>query len=290
MKIIGGTCAYNEESLVPVVLPYIEAFGYDKFIVFDNGSTDRTVELLSKCPIVEVHQYDTGGQFNDIAKRDNQKMLYQYCLDIAKIGMNDEEQVWMTWTDFDEVMFLNSDVSIKRILEKSNLYGYNCFFKRMVNLFPPAEYKEGGIINALQSGSFIHSFKGIRASYWTGGGYKPLMFLVNSFPDILFFPGNHYALITADERNKDIVPFNSTCEFYAFHLKFIDKEITRKRCKNYIDRGLLKYKDTYERLDATYDGLYGCTFPLENYFMADGFFSENCLNGEYWEGIKILGG
>ena len=48
MKIFGFTCTYNEEDYIPYVMPYVEAFGYDKFFVYDNGSTDSTVEILKE--------------------------------------------------------------------------------------------------------------------------------------------------------------------------------------------------------------------------------------------------
>lgn len=69
MKLIGYTCTFNEAGMVPYVMPYVERMGYDKFIVYDNMSTDNTVELLSKYPFVEIRYYDTNGKFDDNAKR-----------------------------------------------------------------------------------------------------------------------------------------------------------------------------------------------------------------------------
>lgn len=59
MKLYGVTTTYNNENYVPFVMKYAEEFGYDKLIVYDNGSTDRTVEMLKKYPFVEVREYST---------------------------------------------------------------------------------------------------------------------------------------------------------------------------------------------------------------------------------------
>ena len=46
MKLVGLTFTYNEENMIPYVMPYVERMGYDKFIVYDNESTDNTVEII----------------------------------------------------------------------------------------------------------------------------------------------------------------------------------------------------------------------------------------------------
>ena len=64
LYLVGVTCTYNEAEMVPYVMPYVERMGYDKFIVYDNESTDNTVELLKQYPFVEVRTYKTNGSFN----------------------------------------------------------------------------------------------------------------------------------------------------------------------------------------------------------------------------------
>ena len=112
---------------------------------------------------------------------------------------------------------------------------------------------------------------------------KPLLVCVNDFPDVGVFPGNHYMTICG--ASKKPVPMNKECEMYAFHLKYIDKEALRRKWQGYAAKGKDIYVKLLPKFDEFYKGLYGVTFPLEQYFMADGFFSEYCKDGSPWSGL-----
>lgn len=276
MKLFGFTCTYNEAEMVPYVMPYVEALGYDKFIVFDNLSTDNTVEMLKKYDFVDVISYDSEGKFDDKIKALLQKQAYEKCKEAAK-----DDEVWMTWTDFDEVIAYNSDVPFKTLVKNgSDTYRYNCFYKRMINLFPPYGNKD------FFNGGMVHTYHGIRGSYWTGGGMKPLMFCVNRLPDVLFYPGNHYALSFGNSEPPK--PFENECEIYAFHLKFINKEILLRKWEGYAAKGKEVYVEQIKNFDAIYKNLEGFTFPLEQYMMADGMGDTLCRKGPHWSGLKKL--
>jgi hypothetical protein len=64
MKILGITTTYNISEKIPYVMPYYERMDIDKLIIYDNHSTDDTVEKLSKYPFVEIRYYETDS-FND---------------------------------------------------------------------------------------------------------------------------------------------------------------------------------------------------------------------------------
>ena len=102
MKLFGCTFVKNEEEMIPYVMPYIERLGYDKFVVYDDGSTDNTVEILSKYPFIEIrHSTGTHDDF-DWRKCKVQISFYEECWEY--IHKNNNEDVWMTFTDFDEVL------------------------------------------------------------------------------------------------------------------------------------------------------------------------------------------
>ena len=279
MKLIGYTCTYNEEALIPYVMPYIEAIGYDRFIVYDNGSTDRTVEILSTYPFIEIRHYDSDGKFDDIVKAKVQTEAYKECLELAK-----EDRIWFSFTDFDEVLFFNNENPFKDMFFSLSLtYGYNCYFKRMVNLLPPKGVDSP--IELMHDGQMVHTLEGMRGCFWTGGGMKPLLILVNDFPKVSFVGGNHYA-ITHGEGNNEIKPYNDTSELQAFHLKFVDKLVSKARRKSFAERGRDRYINLYENADAMFEKMFGSSFPLENYFLMDGILSKGCRDGVFWEGLR----
>ena len=115
MKLFGCTVVKNEEGMIPYVMPYVERLGYDKFVVYDDNSTDNTVEELLKYPFVEIRQMEetkTIVEF-DCLKRNKQADFFTECWQY--IHKNNNEEVWMTFTDFDEVLFC------------SGRLGFSCF-------------------------------------------------------------------------------------------------------------------------------------------------------------------
>lgn len=53
MNIVVYTFCYNEIQILPFVEQYWRRFA-SKVVVYDNGSTDGSLEFLSKVPCVEV--------------------------------------------------------------------------------------------------------------------------------------------------------------------------------------------------------------------------------------------
>lgn len=64
MKIHAFAICYNEEALLPYYLRHYSAF-CDKITIYDNQSTDRSVEICKANPKVEVISYDTGNEIRD---------------------------------------------------------------------------------------------------------------------------------------------------------------------------------------------------------------------------------
>ena len=288
MKLIGYTCTFNEAEMVPYVMPYIESLGYDKFIVYDNMSTDNTVELLSKYPFVEIRTYNTGGRFDDNAKRNLEINAYVECRYMAKVGTKEETLVWMTFTDFDEVLYCSTDVGgLYVYLSDYYFDGYNCFFEQMVNVLPPKGYN-GSITELLKKENkiLVHTLDGAMGNWWTGRGNKPLLFCVNAFSYMAFVPGNHYAVCRLEE-GQEIKNLGEKGDISAFHLKFIDKENLKRRYQYYSDRGMTCYTKQLPEIDVHYrDALYAASFPMENYFLIKGF-KNNSYNLDKGCGLKL---
>ena len=286
MKIIGYTCTYNEADYIPYVMPYVEAMKYDKFIVYDNCSTDNTVELLSKYPFVEIRKWDTGGNFDDTAKKNLQMESFKEAYRMAKVGTKEEELVWMSWTDFDEVIFISAIGDFKQLISGDyNVRKYNAFYKPMLNLFCPNMITEE-IKKEIKDKKFAHGISGVRGSVWC---CKPLMWAVNDFSGVRFFEGNHYCVMKMRE-GRTLKNYDDICMLHAFHLKWFDKDVARKKFETYAERDGAG-KD-YERLIPDFDEMYlrgvSTSFPVENYFLGDFLQSKIYTHEVNFQGIMLL--
>lgn len=69
LKIELYTCGWNEEYQLPFAIEYWKRFITDetdfKVIYYDNFSNDKSLEILSKYPWIEVRMFDTGGEMNE---------------------------------------------------------------------------------------------------------------------------------------------------------------------------------------------------------------------------------
>lgn len=66
LRIFVYTVCWNEEKLLPYFLRHYATFA-EKIIVYDNGSTDASPEIVRSFPKAELREFDTGGTFDDLA-------------------------------------------------------------------------------------------------------------------------------------------------------------------------------------------------------------------------------
>lgn len=271
MKLIGFTTTHNESEMIKYVMPYVERIGYDKFVVYDNQSTDNTVELLQKYDFVEVRNWDTDGEFSEFKKLEKLNESYAECKRIAKINTPDEELVWMSWTDFDEVIFCNSGISAKKTLKSLYEYEhYNCFDGKMLNLTVNKDAYDNTLLPHMNDKSRLS---------WCGLGWaKPILFAVNDFDNIQFQLGNQLTFLEPTQ-GKHIVSLANTMMFHVFHLKYIDKEIYRKRLER------RENQDSTEISDAYQNSILASSFPTELYFALSGYYCIDNSDTKWFEGF-----
>lgn len=113
MNITIYTIAYNEEFMLPFFIKwYKERFPDCKIVVYDNYSTDNTVQIAldNNC---EVIQYDTNNQLSD-----------SKYLEIKNNCWKDATTDWVIVCDVDELLDINSSLlNTDQTLFKSK--GYN---------------------------------------------------------------------------------------------------------------------------------------------------------------------
>lgn len=121
MKICYIVLCYNEIDILPFVSKYWERLGVDKVVVFDNGSTDGSLEYLSKLKYVEIRNFETSGQ-NDIiqkAIKEDAYLEYRKYYDIVIIS------------DMDEVFYFNDFKALERQMIDE---GYSCMVTPIFSL------------------------------------------------------------------------------------------------------------------------------------------------------------
>jgi glycosyltransferase involved in cell wall biosynthesis len=87
------TWARNEEEIMPFFLRHY-SFA-DRIIVWDNGSDDRTAEIVEAHPKAELRTWDTGGVFNEVEHTRVKSEEYRNTGPGWKIVVDTDEFLWV---------------------------------------------------------------------------------------------------------------------------------------------------------------------------------------------------
>ena len=202
IKIAGVTITYNSAERIPYVMPYYERMGIDKLVVYDNESTDGTVEMLKKYPFVEVRTFHT--------EKYDENMLLKFKTETQKEFKG--EYNWFIACDFDEVLYSERD--FREVLHDKMCEGKTYFQKPGLNVysrtFPP-----------IIEGKLVHEIVG-KGALWTSDdgvigiyGNKVILFDLNKVSVIYDTAGCHRCRMEGEKASFDD-------EIGMFHLKFLD--------------------------------------------------------------------
>lgn len=220
MKIGGVTICFNEEKMVKYVMPYWERIGIDKLIVWDNLSTDNTVEELKKWPFVEVRSFDTNGRFDD---RKNSDLKEETALELKEAGYD-----WVYTGDFDEVIYCENP-NFREELAKIEEKGGTVLCRDMIHCFRPDEYE-------FDPSKLIHEqmthFLTWHDYTHTWGGCKVLLHNTKQVPHVQFSLGAHACYFKGKETNPVLFGY----PFITFHLKYVDWHTLEKNSHDKHDR------------------------------------------------------
>lgn len=263
--LVGCACTFNEADMIPYVMPYIERMGYDKFIVYDNESTDNTVELLKQYDFVEVRTYSTNGVFDDVLRTNKiMEVLKEY----YNLSLKKDKIYCFVNVDFDEVHFLTARHTVPFKAWLYNCYKFkeeNIFCDTMIDIVPP-ESKINYNKDVYKLVKYPHLAKNMHCCYWNTYGDKTTIIILNDFDKITITPGNHRIFLKPRNGVK-IKNMKYSNELFGFHLKYIDKNILLKknRC---ISKRYHNHNKSYEEnnVDYLYDCINTISFPLKEYF------------------------
>lgn len=110
-KILWMTLCYNEEQILPWCIDYWKRVA-DKVIVFDNYSTDSSIDILSKEDFIEIKKFKTDGQDD----------VMQAWIKNTKWQQYKDEYDYIIWTDTDELLYSDD---LDSILDEMDKGGYN---------------------------------------------------------------------------------------------------------------------------------------------------------------------
>lgn len=231
MKIAGVTLCFNESQMVKYVMPYWERIGIDKLIVYDNMSSDNSVELLSKYDFVEVRQFDTNGGFNDKRHVEIKQDAIQ--------ELKDEGYDWIYCGDFDEVLYCENP-NFREELEKIEALGGTAFCRNMI-----VPFSTKNII--FDPNKLIHEQMNNYLTWYdqtnTWGGSKILLINPRQIPKIKYTLGAHKSSFPGKNCNPVLFGY----PFMAFHLKFVDTAVLEDKSKDNYDRMIYALEEANAR-------------------------------------------
>lgn len=223
----------NEETILPYYLRWYSSVA-EKIILFDGGSTDKTIEIARSCPKVELRPWKLGDELDDLHFVDHANHQYKEARGKAR---------WVMWPDADEFIY---HWNLRELLN---------FYTRMGVALPGIEGYQM-IDDKLPDGLdqiFNQLPYGVRDEVYS----KPICF--NPAIDVKWCPGKH-----GGEFSGKVVRPEEVCglppkELKLLHYRFIQREYAEARKKNNYSRASQRnrevkygYKDFPEYTSGIY--------------------------------------
>lgn len=165
------TLCWNEMDVLPFVVDYWKRIPVTKAIVYDNGSTDGSIEYLKQFDWIEVRNFTTEGKRNAV-QRDIKNTKWK-----ESIGVAD----FVIVCDIDECLYLRSNDEFQKM--KAN--GYTICAPKWYDFISEdiPQYTEGKLLHEVSN-------KAVK------GNGKVVIFNPNKINEINYTVGSH----TCDPR------------------------------------------------------------------------------------------
>ena len=235
------TLCYNEIDILPFVSKYWERIA-DKVVVYDNGSTDGSIEYLQSLPYVEIRHFESEGQ-NDVIQKTIKEKAYTELKDKFDI---------IIITDMDEVFYFND---FKALVAQMIDGGYNILMTPIHALCEEIKPQpiEGKYLHEL-----CHLFYKQRMNHMAGfdGFSKLSIFNAKATDKVSMSVGQHYV------QTSPTMQIMLSNDGFCLHL---DKgfgveykyRVRQKMNENLSDTNrkggmCVEYGDSYEKLEQEY--------------------------------------
>ena len=231
----------NEMDILPFVRKYWERISAD-VVVYDNGSTDGSIEYLSALPYVTIRHFDSDGQNDVIQKQVKEQAYLEY--------KNDYDIIIIT--DLDEIFYFDD---FKAVSEAFIDGGYNILMTPIISLcedFKPP-FSEDKYLHQL-----CHKFYKQRMNHMKGfDDFSKLSIFNTKVTDkVEMSVGQHYVKTSPDMK---IMLSNNGFNLHidkGFGLDYKYK-VRQRMYANLSDTNkrygmAIEYADSYEKLEREY--------------------------------------
>lgn len=200
------TIAFNEELMMPYFIKhYRKMFPDCRIVVYDNESTDRTVDIVNSFPNTEVRTYSTGGKLND-----------EVYLEIKNNCWKDAKTDWVLVCDVDEHLYISSSH-----LQMEEVVGTNIIIGKAFNMVGFTELESEVVIDEISYGVRAESYD------------KAYLFRKKFFKEINYGPGCH---TSNPVMNTFCLKVENYTSYILKHYKYIHPDYMVRRHKLFASR------------------------------------------------------
>jgi len=197
MNITVYTMCYNAERLLPFFLDHYSKFATE-IIIYDNESTDKTVSIASKHPLVtKINTINTDNTVND-----------QILIDFKNTCWKDSTSDYVIVVDVDELLYHPNIISFLKE-NRDFLIFKPCGYDMICETFPN---NNSSIISQIKKGNRNGMFD------------KSCIFNPKLIKDINYNHGAHVcnpSYINSEVKNPYFYSENYECELKLLHYKYL---------------------------------------------------------------------
>ena len=253
-KICWINLCKNEMDILPFCKEYWERIGCD-VVVYDNGSTDGSIEYLQSLPYVTIRHFDSDGH-NDIIQKQVKEQAY--------LEYKDKYDIIII-TDMDELFYFND---FEALVGKMIDGGYNVLATPIYALcedFKP-QPEDGKYLHQL-----CHKFYKQRMNHMQGfDEYSKLSIFNTKVTDrVNMSVGQHYVQTMPNMRI--MLTFDGFCihvdKGFGLEYKWKIRQIMSKNLSktNRMGGMGIEYDDPYEKLEMEYKNNQAKSFDINDF-------------------------